>query len=321
MAFKYLIIHTVLLGSYLSVAPLVSAEPASLSNELTLHIPVIQYQDQHLWANLDYVESTDGAFYFKLRDYGRLADTDIPPSVNPLALVTEGFPPRIVDVSATSARLTFISSIPLACSVVYGKNLKFGSVATDLNMAGGAIIDHNPILINLEPDTQYYYRVQGSDAQGKLYWGPASSFSTEPANEQPANFLALSNGATITAVSSNFSGAANNKTWGANSAIDGSAATAWSSAGDGSNAFITIALAQAQHINTLRVWSRSMRDGSAKILSFTVTMDTGEVLGPFNLPDTQKAYDFLIDRTSSSVRLDVKDSTGGNTGLVEIEAF
>jgi hypothetical protein len=64
-----------------------------------------------------------------------------------------------------------------------------------------------------------------------------------------------------------------------------------------------------------------MRDGSAKILSFTVTMDTGEVLGPFNLPDTQKAYDFSIDRTTSSVRLDVKDSTGGNTGLVEIEAF
>jgi hypothetical protein len=205
--------------------------------------------------------------------------------------------------------------------VVYGKTLNFGSVATDPNMKGGAIIDHNPILINLEPDTQYYYRVQGSDAQGKLYWSPASSFTTISANEQPENFLSLNNGATIISVSSNFSGVANNQTWGANSAIDGSAATAWSSAGDGSNAFITIALAQAQHINTLRVWSRSMRDGSAKILSFTVTMDTGEVLGPFNLPDTQKAYDFSIDRTTSSVRLDVKDSTGGNTGLVEIEAF
>jgi len=301
------------------------AQPATLNTDLQLKIPVIHFQsgelNQYYSADLEYLQNATAPLTFVIRDYAVLAPETLPPQLFDLAQVTENNPPEIVDIGTTTARLTFVSSIPLACSVIYGKTPDFGAVATDSNMNGGAITVHNPILINLDLDSQYYYRVQGSDAQGKLYWSPISNFRTASANEQQANFLALSNGATITAVSSNFAGVENNQTWGANGAIDGSAGTAWSSSSDGDSAFIMVALAQAQHINTLRVWSRSMSDGSAKILSFNVIIDSGEVLGPFNLPDTQKAYDFPINRTTSSIRLDVNESTGGNTGFVAIEAF
>jgi len=302
----------------------VFAQATTLNSDFQLKIPVIHFQSgeqsQYYSADLEYLPNATTPLTFVVSDYAVLAPETLPPQLFDLAQVTENNPPEIVDKGATTARLTFVSSIPLACSVVYGKTHEFGAVATDSNMNGGAITDHNPILTNLDPDSQYYYRVQGSDAQGKLYWGPISSFITFSENEQQDNILTLSNGTTIDAVSSNFAGASNDEEWGANSAIDGSAGTAWSSSGDGDNAFITVRLADEKHITTLRVWSRSMGN-SAKILSFLVTIDNGVVLGPFELPDTQKAYDFPIDRTTSSIRLDVDKSTGGNTGFVEISAF
>lgn len=321
MTFKHLTINTILLSSCLSIVSPAFAEPATLSNEFALHLPVIEYQNQHLWANLDYVQGTSGEVYFKLRDFGTLTDDALPPSLNELSQVTEGEPPRIVDISANDARLTFTSSIPLACFVVYGPSPAFGSVATDPNMNGGAIIEHNPILRNLTANTQYYYRVQGTDAQGKLYWQPVNTFTTNAADSTSENLLSLNNGAIISAVSSNFGGAANNQSWGANSAIDDSRSTAWSSAGDGDNAFIEVTLAQPEHIDHIAVWSRSMSDGSAKIFSFTISIDNSEVLGPFTLPDTQQAYLFPIDRVTDSLRLDVVSSSGGNTGLIEFSAY
>ncbi len=297
------------------------AGQATLTDDLKLHIPVIQFQDQYLWADLEYFESSTGSIDFKVKKYGFLAEKSIPPQMLDLSKVTEGADPAIVNINATTARLTFVSSIPLACSVVYGKTPEFGAVAIDANMNGGAIIDHNPILTNLEADTLYYYRVQGTDAQGKLYWAAMSSFTTAIEGAADNNLLSISNGATVAVVSSNFAEAQNDQAWGANSAIDGSIHSAWSSAGDGDDAFIEIALAQTEHIDVIKVWSRSMGDGTAKILSFTITTDNGEVLGPFTLPDTQQAHQFTINRSSASIRLNVISSTGGNTGLIEISAF
>lgn len=297
------------------------AEQAKLTDDLKLHIPVIQFQNQYLWADLEYFSSSDGSLNFKVKKYKFLAEENIAPQFFDLSMITEGANPAIVDIKATEARLTFVSSIPVACSVVYGKTPDFGTLAIDANMNGGAIIDHNPILTDLEPDTLYYYRVQGTDAEGKLYWAATNSFTTAAEGESDNNLLSLANGATISAVSSNFGGAKNNQAWGADSAIDGSANSAWSSADDGDNAYIEITLPQTEHIDSLEVWSRSMNDGSAKILSFTVTIDDGEVLGPFTLEDTQQAHPFSINRSSASIRLDVVTSTGGNTGLIEISAF
>ncbi|NOQ13076.1 MAG: hypothetical protein GQ583_01165 [Methyloprofundus sp.] len=297
------------------------AEPAILADDLKLHIPVIQFQDQYLWADLEYFASSAGEIDFKVKKYGFLEKQSISPQVFDLSRVTDGADPAIVDIKATEARLTFVSSVPLACSVVYGKTPEFGAVAIDANMNGGAIIDHNPILTDLEADTRYYYRVQGTDAQGKLYWAAMSSFTTAIEGVSDTNLLSMDNGATVMAVSSNFAGAQNNQAWGANSAIDGSTHSAWSSAGDGDDAFIEIALPQTEHIDSVKVWSRSMGDGTAKILSFTISIDSGEVLGPFNLADTSQAHQFTINRSTASIRLDVLSSTGGNTGLIEISAF
>ena len=306
------------------ISPALNAEPVSLSKELKLHIPVIHFQNQeqlqYLSADLEYQNTNAETITFTVSNYEILSENDIPPSLSNLALVTEGAAPSIVDITAIDARLTFVSSIPLACSVVYGKTPDFGQVSIDGNMNGGAIIEHNPILSGLAADTLYYYRVQGTDAAGKVYWNPTATFKTSGGTVTDNNLLSLNNGASITAVSSNFSGANNNETWGANSAIDGSNSTAWSSNDDGNNAFIEIALSESKQIETVEIFSRSMTDGTAKILTFTITTDSGEVL-PFTLPNTEQAHQFPLNRQTSSIRLDVVSSTGGNTGLLEIKAY
>jgi hypothetical protein len=131
----------------------------------------------------------------------------------------------------------------------------------------------------------------------------------------------LQAGARVVAVSSNFGGAANDGTWGANSAIDGNRGTAWSSNGDGNDAFIEVELAEPAQVYAVEVWTRSMSDGTAQILAFTLTTDTGNVLGPFELADATEPYRFDIDVVTQSLRLDVVDSSGGNTGLVEFAVY
>lgn len=64
-----------------------------------------------------------------------------------------------------------------------------------------------------------------------------------------------------------------------------------------------------------------MSDGSAQIRAFTLTTEGSEVLGPFTLQDAARAYRFEVDVTARSLRLDVVESSGGNTGLVEFGAY
>lgn len=325
MITKHIVQKIILLSiCFFSANTVLLAEQATLTDDLTrLHVPVIKYKDKHLWVDFSYQENSSDPIIFTVKDFAFLADNEVPPSLNNLSIVTDGEPPLIVNIKDTEATLTFVSTIPLACSVIYGKTPAFGAVSTDANMNGGAIIDHNPILSGLEADTLYYYRVQGTDAQGKLYWQATNTFNTEAATAAPSrkNLLSLKNGATVSAVSSNFAGARYNETWGAESAIDGDSRSEWSSNGNGNDAFIVIKLAQSSHINSVEVWSRSMSDGTAKITSFTLTTDKGTIFGPFDLKDTQKAHEFILGVSTSFIRLDVVSSTGGNTGLVEFSAF
>ena len=89
--------------------------------------------------------------------------------VQPLSQATKGAPPELVNVKSKSAGLKFISSIPLACTVVFGKTEQFGMMANDPDMGSLTTIDHNPVLGGLEPDTKYFFRVQGTAADGTLY--------------------------------------------------------------------------------------------------------------------------------------------------------
>jgi hypothetical protein len=236
--------------------------------------------------------------------------------------VADGPMPQIVLAGPTEAVLEFRSSIPLACSVVFGETLDFGLIATDSDMAGGAHSDHHPVLGGLKADTTYYYRIQGAAADGTLYVGEVQTFRTPPESEDVAvNLAALAAGARIGAVSSNYGGVQDHEPWGAEGAVDQARTTAWSSWGDGDDAFIEIILAEEAYVHEVSLWTRSMADGTAQILSFTVTTDQGTVFGPFALPDADSPHWFPIDDVASSLRIDVVESTGGNVGLIEFGAF
>ena len=243
-------------------------------------------------------------------------------NIRPLEEAYANDTPSMVDITTTDAVLLFESSVPLACSVVYGPTSEYGQLSVDTDMDGGAHTDHHPVLSGLEPDTEYQYRLQGTASDGTIYVSENMTFRTLPIEEgAEVNLASLEIGATVTDVSSNFGGAENAESWGANSAIDGDRSTAWSSNGDGNDAFIEIALPQPAQLTAVEVWTRSMGDGTARTLSFTITTDSGEVFGPFTLDDAEQAYRFELDVVASTLRLNIVDSTGGNTGLVEFAAY
>ncbi len=242
--------------------------------------------------------------------------------IRPLKDVYVSGPPQLTNITTTDAELLFDSSRPLACSVIYGTTTDYGMIAVDQDMGGGAHTDHNPLLLGLEPDTEYHYRLQGTAPDGVVYVSNDMTFRT-PAlvDKVEINLASLAAGARIRAVSSNFGGAANDETWGANSAIDGSRGTAWSSNGDGNDAYLEIQLSQNSRLEAVEVWTRTMSNGTSQIFSFTLTTDNGTVLGPFSLDDAEESYRFDIEVSTSSLRLNVVSSSGGNTGLIEFAVY
>jgi hypothetical protein len=218
--------------------------------------------------------------------------------------------------------LNFVGTIPLACTVVYGETTDFGSASVDANMNGATIVEHNPLMLDLQPETSYYYRVQGSAEDGTLYLGEIGTFTTLPLSDEPvANLLSPERGAEIVGVSSTFGNQENDGNWGILRALDGNPRTAWSSNGDGSSAWVEIKLAQRSRIHQLEFWTRSMSDGTAQIFEFSVTTDSGELYGPFTLPDPSQAYLFDVEIEAETLRFEIMDSSGGNTGAVEIAVY
>jgi hypothetical protein len=175
---------------------------------------------------------------------------------------------------------------------------------------------------NLKPDTQYLYRLQGSDEHGNLFVSEIFTFRTPPeSDEKSANLLSPDNGAQILEVSSNWNDQPNDGSFGINNAFDDDPGTAWSSNGDGNDAYVTVQLGQRSHLSAISFWTRTMSNNTAQIFSFTVTTETGEIYGPFELPDPEQAYEFEVDLLAESLRFDVVDSNGGNTGAVEIVVY
>lgn len=241
------------------------------------------------------------------------AGTDAAPgeAVLPFDAIAVGEPQIIPDETGTIATLTIDTNIDAVCAVAYGPTESLGALATDTDMGGGAHDDHAAIMSGLEPETTYYYRLQGVGVDGNLYRSDLRTFTTPAASVPQRSNAAL--GATISEVSSEFSAA-----FGAAQAIDGDLATEWSSQGDGDEAFITIDLGRPVDISAVGFRTREMSDGSSIAQSFTVTID-GELFGPFDAGQGLAVAD--LTATGQIVRFDVETSTGGNTGAVEVEVY
>ena len=241
--------------------------------------------------------------------------------VMPLSVVTES-DVQILDVTDTTARVNFVGTIPLACYLIYGTDDHFGFVTNDPDMAQAAIIEHNPVLLDLEPDTEYVFRMQGTGEDGVIYVSELYVFRTLPASSEiNENLLSPDNGATVLEVSSNFGNQPDDGRWGILNAFDGNPATEWSSDGDGDDAFFIVDLGDKHHIEIIEYWTRAMSDGTAITESFTLTIDSGETFGPFEPESYSNLTTFEVDFETTTLRFDVESSTGGNTGIIDIAAF
>jgi hypothetical protein len=217
------------------------------------------------------------------------------------------------DPSGTSATVRVTTTLDMACAVVFGSTPDLGEgIATDSDMGGGAHTDHDVTLAGLEPDTEYYFRVQGSGADGRLFRSDLMTFRTPETAEPGASGENVAAGAAVVDVSSEFSDA-----FAAANAIDADPATEWSTAGDGDDAWIIIDLGEDVDIAGIGLFSREMSDGTAIIESYSVTVDDDEVLGPF--PAGPGGSLSEVEVTGQVLRFDADTTTGGNTGAVEIE--
>ncbi|MBI3159439.1 MAG: discoidin domain-containing protein [Chloroflexi bacterium] len=218
-----------------------------------------------------------------------------------------------------SASLPVHTSIPVACSVVYGKTPEFGALSLDQDMAGGAHSDHNPVLTGLEPDTTYYFRVQGVDESGLIYLSDVMTFTTPPLAESTTNNLASPRlGAEVTGFSSAFGSSGLDGQWGAANAFDDDPNTEWSSAADGNDAWIEVRLAKPARITLIIFHSRTMFDGTAATIAFSIVTDSGETYGPYTIPDSSSPVEIPVDIQAQTLRFVLEDTTGGNTGVVDI---
>ena len=134
------------------------------------------------------------------------------------------------------------------------------------------------------------------------------------------NVAALEKGAGIVAVSSNYGNGANDSAFGADNAFDNDPSTEWSSDGEGNNAWIEIELPTERHVTSIGFWTRTMGT-SAQTFSFRVITDRGEVHGPFELASAGSIYYFDTDLIAKRLRFETVSTSGGNTGVVEIEVY
>lgn len=227
-------------------------------------------------------------------------------------------PIEVSEVSSVAASLVVVTSIDLACVVVFGRDASFGGLALDQDMGGGAHRDHRVVMRGLEPDTEYLYRLQGSDAQGNFYASEVRRFRTPPAARGAAlgvDVATVAAGAVVIATSSDFgSGFAGER------AIDGDARSEWSSRGDGDGAFITVRLSEAVDVTGFGLWTRTM-GSSAQIERFEVVNEHGDVFGPFEVPDAAALHAFAASGRGQEFTFRVVASSGGNTGAVEVAVY
>jgi hypothetical protein len=210
----------------------------------------------------------------------------------------------------------------MICAIVWGETEALGNFNNSLAMNGTGIIKHDVFLPGAEQGVEYFYRVQGTTADGTFYQSELMTFTipvsdnTDTDESNVGRGINVAERAAIVEVSSEFSSA-----WSAANAVDGDLATEWSSAGDGDGSFITIDLGQVYDLIGVEFLTRSMADGSATTETFYVVGDDSERLGPFEAGNPAVPGFAPIDISTQTLRFEVESTTGGNTGAVEVRAF
>ena len=215
-----------------------------------------------------------------------------------------------------------VTTEPMICAIVWGQTEELGSFNNSLAMSGTGIVNHDVFLSGAEAGKTYFFRVQGSTADGSFYESPLMTFtlpddaSVDATSDSPSHGVNLALDASVVEVSSEFSSA-----WSGPNAIDGDNATEWSTSGDGNDAFITIDLGSAQAVAGVEFITRTMADGTATANTFFVSVDGGEALGPFNAGNPADAMFNTVEFIGQVLRFEINTSTGGNTGAIEIRVL
>lgn len=233
---------------------------------------------------------------------------------------------RIEDVTSNGAVLRFDTTIETTCEAQFGLDAdRLDRRAQDPNMDPENPFDyvHDVPLGGLDAETAYHVRAWAEDREGMTYLSETLRFETPAATSAEANVARASAGTSIGSVSSNFGNGSNESTWGALNAIDGSFATEWSSNGDGNDAYLELDFGQVRRIAEVRFQSRQMTDGTSIIQRLRLYGDGDEAYGSFNTPSPDVVYTLVLDPAPSTrvLRMEVEQSTGGNTGVKELQAF
>jgi len=231
------------------------------------------------------------------------------------------------------AKMNVTTSVEAACSIAWGETDELGFLHTDLDMAGGAHNKHEVILVGAEPGKTYSFRVQGATPDGTLFQSALATFTLPELPEGAGDAMGgdgatgagdamalhganLAESASVVSVSSEFS-----SSWTGSNAIDGDMTTEWATAGSGDDAFIEIDLGSPQKVVGVEFITRTMGDGTATTTEYTVTVDGGEMFGPFAAGDPADNRFAEAVFEGQILRFEVAASTGGNTGAIEVRAF
>ncbi len=211
---------------------------------------------------------------------------------------------------------------PMICAIVWGETEALGNFNNSLDMNGTGIVEHNVFLPGAEPGGTYFYRVQGTTADGTLFSSELAAFTLPVSDtaaapmEQAAHGENLALAAAVVGASSEFG-----ESWSAANAIDGDMATEWSTRGDGDDGFITIDLGAESDVAGIEFLTRTMADGTATTDTFWVVVDGGERLGPFQAGNPANPNFQAAEFSGRVLTFEIDSSTGGNTGAIEIRVF
>ncbi len=210
------------------------------------------------------------------------------------------------------------TSAAAVCSIAWGETEALGNLNTDLDMAGTGHTEHHVVLPGAEPGKTYFYRLQGTTADGSLFQSELQTFTLPEAEASAPGTerVNLAEGATVLEVSSEFSPA-----WAGANAVDGDLSTEWATSGSGDDAYIVIDLGEERAVSGVEFLTRSMSDGSATTTEFTVTVDDGETFGPFPASAPGSPQVATLETTGRVFGFDVAASTGGNTGAIEVMVY